>query len=312
MQQFEIRPLENDRERYEQLKVIHGLSGRLNLSSQVYDELHHLHRALSLLRREWTLDRIQPIVSTLASPPSSSPNTLTQRHGHAWYPLVVEKNKSSSSGLVSNLKNWFGIKTTRTTTTRFKRRRKHLHLLVRSDGHTKIRQLIQDFQGVFEENARQNKERMHQLYSSLFHHTGDPLLAEDIQRLCLALTTATPPPLASLVQPCVTTMHNDSTDDIIWPDGITKRQENTGMMQEDTSMVQGGSICLGLLSEHLLQVGQHYYTTWIQDIERIQQQQMAPYQVATDTLAAMYRALQIEQGYALLTRLCTLLEPARS
>ncbi|KAI8089670.1 uncharacterized protein BX664DRAFT_350044 [Halteromyces radiatus] len=414
LEQQQIRQLENDMERYQLLQTIHGLSSRLDRSSQVYDDLHHLHHALSSLRTEWKLDRIQHIVTTLAQPSTCSstspPSTISEHHGHRWYPLIISNNKkkrkanlsssSSSStaaaqgtatvpssqpsltkthfGLFNHVKNWFRkqrhsillghssetassadkattITATTTTTIDESRRRhrpqSHPHLFCSSqeECNIKVVQLVQDFQNVFEENARQNEERMHHLYARVFQPDIDPLLAEDIQRLCLAVSTAPPPSLASLMQPglssscswtvCVTTgqtsflvpADNNNKKNLYEhmiyrmdiqqsssffskkktrneKNNISSKQDKEDEGTTDQQEQQMWSICLGLLSEHLLGVGQQYYTRWMQEIRTAQQQQTAPFQVATETLASMYQALQIEQGYAILSRLCTHLE----
>lgn len=333
MERLRIRPLETDRERYEQLQVIHGLSGRLDRSSQVYEELHHLHRALIQVRQEWKLDQIQDIVSTLAttSPHGDNENTFTDHHDHLWYAsldsMSDKKNSRSSMGLAGAVKNWFrhhsgignrGKKETSTDVSsselhRKLRPRHHHHLVCRppSSHRQHIRQLVQDFQGVFEENARQNQDRVYRLYAPLFRQeSADPLLAEDIQRLCLEISAAPPPSLASLHLPGL------STGGVLSPflNGLDERHfwvpAAHGITRPDqASSLVVGSVCLGLLSEYLLQAGQRYYTSWIEDIEKTQQQLTLPFQLATETLAQMYRALQIEQGYAILARLCTQLEP---
>jgi hypothetical protein len=315
MEHLLIRPLETDRERYEQLQVIHGLSGRLDRSSQVYEELHHLHRALIQVRQEWKLNQIQDIVSTLATTHGDG-NILTDHHNHPWHASRDSDRRSSMAGTV---KNWFrhhsriGNRGKKETSTDTASSDHHHHLVCHPPSRQHIRQLIQDFQGVFEENARQNQDRVYRLYAPLFRHHQeivDPLLAEDIQRLCLEISSAPPPSLASLHQPGLSTggapsSFLDGVDEMqfwVQPCGITNKK------RQDTSIV--GSVCLGLLSEYLLQVGQRYYTSWIDDIEKTQQQLTIPFQIATETLAQMYRALQIEQGYAILVRLCTQLEPS--
>ncbi|SAM07501.1 hypothetical protein [Absidia glauca] len=317
MEHLQIRPLETDRERYEQLQVIHGLSGRLDRSSQVYEELHHLHRALIQVRQEWKLDQIQDIVSTLAT---TSPHddddetTLTDQHNHLWYASIdntTENKRNIPMGLAGAVKNWLrqiGNRGKKETSTDVPpshhklRSRHHQHLVCRRP-QQHIRQVIEDFQGVFEENARQNHDRMYRLYAPLFHpEIVDPLLAEDIQRLCLEISTAPPPSLASLHQP------SSPSSGTTMPSFLTGVDEMQFWVP--TQGRTDGSVCLGLLSEYLLQVGQRYYTSWINDIEKAQQQHTVPFQIATETLAQMYRALQIEQGYATLLRLCTQLEPS--
>ncbi|CAO3611997.1 unnamed protein product [Cunninghamella echinulata] len=68
------------------------------------------------------------------------------------------------------------------------------------------------------------------------------------------------------------------------------------------------SICLGMLSEHLLEIGQQHYTQWINEIRFVQQQQTIPFKVATETLKVVYSDLQTEQVYAILSRVCLQLE----
>jgi hypothetical protein len=333
MEHLQIRPLETDRERYEQLQVIHGLSGRLDRSSQVYEELHHLHRALIQVRQEWKLDQIQDIVSTLATTSphdDNNENTLTEQHHHLWHASIDNTNdrkKSNPMGLAGAVKNWLrqhsaiGNRGKKETSTDVPppashhklRPRHHQHLVCRrpSSRRQQIRQVIDDFQGVFEENARQNQDRMYRLYAPLFHpETVDPLLAEDIQRLCLEISAAPPPSLASLHQPSSSSSGTHLPSFLTGVDEMQFWVPTQGRTRQDTSLVDG-SVCLGLLSEYLLQVGQRYYTSWINDIEKALQQHTVPFQIATETLAQMYRALQIEQGYAILLRLCTQLEPSQ-
>ncbi|KAI8341514.1 hypothetical protein BC941DRAFT_417131 [Chlamydoabsidia padenii] len=376
MEEQQIRPLENDMERYRQLQVIHGLSHRLDASSQVYDELNDLRLALSSLHRQWKLDRIQHMVNTLATtsqmstsssstlPPLAPPTGhMSNLHNHRW--------KLSSTSLIGFIKKWLqqssspeninhtgtAAGTTTGLTQGHHHRRlaqPHSHFLCSSqeECQTKILQVIQDFYELFEENVHQNEERMHQMYARAFEPELDPMLAEDIQRLCISVSAAPPPRLALLSQPGVSFAftwnfslptrsmqysftHQDtnvtpiSLSSLILPPtsiGTSTTTYHTninwikkvgGIRKKNQDKQQGAlmtgqqtwSICLGLLAEHLLYVGQQYYTQCIQDFTQAQQQQTAPFQKATETLATMYRALQIEQSHAVLSSLCTQLKP---
>jgi hypothetical protein len=409
MQQQHIRALENDMERYQQLQVIHSLSGRLDASSHVSDELHYLRLALSSLHRQWKLDRIQDMVNTLAITPSSPGST----HSHTPPMLLplsspsslsanVASNRfgkaemTSSNGILCSLKRWLKHSSSPGTISRKKmtdtatpvsmaaasekatpritqchhhqlhqRSRPHSHLLCSSqeDCQAKIVQIVQDFHDIFEENAHQNEQRMHQIYAQAFEPGTDSLLAEDIQRLCTSVTTAPPPSLASLTQLGVSSAFTrnfdtrssfDSSSDelghivfsprttyerlslasLITPpsaptspsrkelrqgnwikkawhknrDHLKRRQLDEAENSPGHPQQQVWSICLGLLSEHLLHVGQQYYARWIQDLADAQERQTVPYRAATECLASMYRALQIEQCHAVVSTLCSHLE----
>lgn len=422
MLQQQIRILENDMERYQQLQIINGLSGRLDASSHVSDELHYLRLALSSLHHQWKLDRIQDMVNTLAittSPPSSmysphtssmllplsspsspSTNEVSNRSDYRHNTLTGKDKKSSFNGILYSLKRWLKHPSSPRTISRkemaltatpvsmtatpdeatpriiqghhhqlHQRSQPHSHLLCSSqeECEAKVIQIVQDFHDIFEENAHQNEQRMHQIYPRAFEPGTDSLLAEDIQRFCASVTTAPPQSLASLTQPDVssalarnfdTRSDLDSSSNGVGPtsfsprtiyerlslasliappspsvttdssaqefrqgnvkwikrvwhknmDQLKRRQVDQANNSPGHHQQQVWSICLGLLSEHLLHVGQQYYAKWLQDLAASQDRQTALYRAATETLASMYRALQIEQGHAVLSNLCTHLE----
>ncbi|CAO3594986.1 unnamed protein product [Absidia cylindrospora] len=402
IQQQQIRILESDMERYQQLQRIHGLSNRLEIYDQAYDELHHLQCALSKLCREWRLDRVQQIVSLIvASPPSPSPSLSSLSSSPPIPPSSSplpcnisdrQNHRTSSTNLFGFLKPW----PTHSTAVRSAENQSnvippkngtdyhhhHSHLLCagRKEGRQLIMQIISDFHHVFEENVCQNERRMHLLYARVFQQNVDPMLANDIQRLYLSVRGTSPPSLTSLTPSSVSpscswttdtthalffraqNQHLTAFDDMIHcsepvpPSGRhaspSKRRQNgikwisnmwgkrkQQRQQQQTScpitscqhyyfqqhhqhqqpvsssggsvqqQQQAWSVSLGLLSEHLLYVGQQYYTQWIQEITQGQDRQMTSFQLATETMASIYQALQIEHGYSILSRLCLQMEP---
>ncbi|ORZ22439.1 hypothetical protein BCR42DRAFT_433770 [Absidia repens] len=400
IQHQQIRILENDMERYQQLQRIHGLSNRLEIYDQAYDELHHLRRALSKLRREWRLDRVQQIVSIIvASPPSPSSSLLSLSPS----PLPCnmpsrQKHRTSSTNLFGFLKPWSRhspasvLAENQANTVPLKNgtsyhHQCHLLCASREEGRQRIMQIIRDFRHVFEGNVCENEQLMHQLYARVFQQNADPMLANDIQRLYLSVRGTSPPSLTSLtpsnISPsCSWTTdtthalffraqdhHLTAFDDMIhYPETVpsfislsnghpspSKRRQNgikwiSNMwekrkqqrrrqqqqpncpitscqypyfqqrhqyqhLQPVSSSVttiqqqqQAWSVCLGLLSEHLLHVGQQYYTQWLQEITQCQDRQIESFQLATETMTSAYQALQIEHGYDMLSRLCLQME----
>ncbi|KAI8063613.1 hypothetical protein BC940DRAFT_349029 [Gongronella butleri] len=441
-----IRPLDNDVERYRLFQTIQQLSQRLDTAcTPMLDQLDQLIDALEDLKRQWKLPALQHLVNELASAMIASSSTSIASSSRP-ATRVPQWQWRRCSPAVPLFYPWIPRRHAphhRLTQARaILRRHGHLHFLgTMSDNEQAAFQVVttlfDHFRQVFQENTRQNEARMRRSYASVFSASADPLLAEDIQRLCLAVSANPPPTIDALSTtnaahappPASTNINNNNnnnnnnfsapssappseassfhsspsppvsptlapnsplgmiiagsspptptpaatsssshatatnaallqsihhhqqlqqqqqhncrspattvtssssnpqeghpmrrrsrssqvqeqadTDDqqdtllrIQWPPML--RLVRAMLAPQPHHQLNDNAICLARIALCFLTLGQDQYVRWIHQLRQRQQQQTRPFQLATETLADMYRALELEQGHALLARL---------
>lgn len=282
-----IRPIKTDRERIARFDDIANLSRRLEIYGQAHDDLTDLLSALKGLRNDWR-QRKRDVLSILSA-------------SNEYRVIKVNRSHLATLGLgLGSIGKYY--------------------VLFESDGSDETRKALlnrvaDDFSQVFQENAAQNLARMAASYHHVFDTPEDGDILADIQLLVHHLHR----PRSTLLS-YPTSLPNDT------PSASFRERRKSIVLLEHPHPVLFNmaqplfapagwhwptflkhkkskdlwSTSVSRLAQHFTQVGLDYYSNMLNNARLMHAHRTQMFEFATHSLLKCYRALQLEQGLAVL------------